>query len=46
MIWRSNYELTVLHQLCLAKVGTSMLILSGADDIESEIRGFGFGADY
>lgn len=35
----------VLRQLRLAKVETPILILSGADDTESKIKGFGFGAD-
>ena len=35
----------VLRQLRMAKVSTPILILSGADDTESKIKGFGFGAD-
>jgi two-component system, cell cycle response regulator CtrA len=35
----------VLRQLRLAKVDTPILILSGSDDTESKIKGFGFGAD-
>ncbi len=35
----------VLRQLRLAKVETPILILSGQDDTENKIRGFGFGAD-
>jgi two-component system cell cycle response regulator CtrA len=35
----------VLRQLRLAKVDTPILILSGADDTENKIRGFGSGAD-
>jgi two-component system cell cycle response regulator CtrA len=35
----------VLRQLRLAKIETPILILSGADDTENKIRGFGFGAD-
>ncbi|PKP75163.1 MAG: DNA-binding response regulator [Alphaproteobacteria bacterium HGW-Alphaproteobacteria-6] len=35
----------VLRQLRLAKVETPVLILTGSDDTESKIRGFGFGAD-
>ena len=35
----------VLRQVRLAKVDTPILILSGADDTESKIKGFGFGAD-
>ncbi|MDV7269917.1 response regulator transcription factor [Thioclava sp. A2] len=35
----------VLRQLRLAKVDTPILILTGADDTENKIKGFGFGAD-
>ncbi|MBS4011151.1 MAG: response regulator transcription factor [Roseovarius sp.] len=35
----------VLRQLRLARIATPILILSGADDTESKIKGFGFGAD-
>ena len=35
----------VLRQLRLARVETPILILSGSDDAESKIKGFGFGAD-
>jgi len=35
----------VLRQLRLAKIDTPILILSGMDDPESKIKGFGFGAD-
>jgi two-component system cell cycle response regulator CtrA len=35
----------VLRQLRLAKVETPILILSGADDPENKLKGFGFGAD-
>jgi two-component system, cell cycle response regulator CtrA len=35
----------VLRQLRMSKVETPILILSGADDTENKIRGFGFGAD-
>ncbi len=35
----------VLRQLRLARVETPILILSGADDTESKLKGFGFGAD-
>jgi two-component system cell cycle response regulator CtrA len=35
----------VLRQLRLAKIETPILILSGAGDTESKIKGFGFGAD-
>ena len=35
----------VLRQLRLARITTPILILSGTDDTESKIRGFGFGVD-
>ena len=35
----------VLRQLRRAKVDTPILILSGNDDADNKIRGFGFGAD-
>lgn len=35
----------VLRQLRLARIDTPILILSGEDDTQSKIRGFGFGAD-
>ena len=35
----------VLRQLRLARVNTPTLILSGSDDTENKLRGFGFGAD-
>ncbi|WP_136682781.1 response regulator transcription factor CtrA [Falsirhodobacter xinxiangensis] len=35
----------VLRQLRLARVDTPILILSGSDDTDSKIKGFGFGAD-
>jgi two-component system cell cycle response regulator CtrA len=35
----------VLRQLRLAKIDTPILILSGMDDTENKIKGFGFGAD-
>jgi len=35
----------VLRQLRLARVETPILILSGMDDTEAKIKGFGFGAD-
>ena len=34
-----------LRQLRLARVDTPILILSGADDTDNKIKGFGFGAD-
>jgi len=35
----------VLRQVRLARVDTPILILSGSDDTENKIKGFGFGAD-
>lgn len=35
----------VLKQLRLAKIETPILILSGMDDADTKIRGFGYGAD-
>jgi two-component system, cell cycle response regulator CtrA len=35
----------VLRQLRLSRVDTPILILSGSDDTESKLKGFGFGAD-
>ncbi len=35
----------VLRQLRMSKVSTPILILTGSDDTESKIKGFGFGAD-
>ena len=35
----------VLRQLRKSRIETPILILSGADDTESKIKGFGFGAD-
>ncbi len=35
----------VLRQLRLARVETPILILTGADDTENKLKGFGFGAD-
>ncbi len=35
----------VLRQLRLARIETPTLILSGADDTDNKIKGFGFGAD-
>jgi len=35
----------VLRQLRLSKIETPILILSGEDDTESKLKGFGFGAD-
>ena len=38
-----GYE--VLRQLRIARVETPILILSGSDDTDSKLKGFGFGAD-
>jgi two-component system, cell cycle response regulator CtrA len=35
----------VLRQIRMARVETPILILSGSDDTESKLKGFGFGAD-
>ncbi|KNG95569.1 response regulator transcription factor CtrA [Pseudaestuariivita atlantica] len=35
----------VLRQLRMARIDTPTLILSGSDDTENKIKGFGFGAD-
>ncbi len=35
----------VLRKIRLARIETPILILSGADDTDSKLRGFGFGAD-
>ncbi|MEM9317537.1 MAG: response regulator transcription factor [Pseudomonadota bacterium] len=35
----------VLRQLRMSRVDTPILILSGADDTENKLKGFGFGAD-
>ena len=35
----------VLRRLRVSKVETPILILTGADDTESKLKGFGFGAD-
>ncbi len=37
--------LEVLRQLRMSKVDTPILILTGSDDTENKIKGFGFGAD-
>ncbi len=39
------HGLDVLRQLRLARIDTPILILTGADDTENKIKGFGFGAD-
>jgi two-component system cell cycle response regulator CtrA len=38
-------EHEVLWQLRLSRIQTPILILSGSDDTDSKIKGFGFGAD-
>ncbi len=35
----------VLRQLRMSRIDTPILILSGADDTENKLKGFGFGAD-
>ena len=35
----------VLRQLRISRIETPILILTGSDDIENKLRGFGFGAD-
>ena len=35
----------VLRQIRLARIDTPILILSGSDDTENKLKGFGFGAD-
>lgn len=35
----------VLRQIRLARIDTPILILTGADDTDSKLKGFGFGAD-
>ncbi len=37
--------LDVLRQLRLARIDTPILILTGSDDTEDKLKGFGFGAD-
>ncbi len=39
------HGLEVLKQLRMARIDTPILILTGSDDTESKIKGFGFGAD-
>jgi two-component system cell cycle response regulator CtrA len=39
------HGMEVLRHLRLARVDTPVLILTGSDDTESKLRGFGFGAD-
>ncbi|MCB1349150.1 MAG: response regulator, partial [Maritimibacter sp.] len=35
----------VLRQLRMARIDTPILILTGSDDTEDKLKGFGFGAD-
>ena len=39
------HGMEVLRQLRLSRVHTPVLILTGSDDTESKLKGFGFGAD-
>ena len=39
------HGMDVLRQIRLSKVDTPILILTGSDDTENKLRGFGFGAD-
>lgn len=39
------HGMEVLRQLRLSRIDTPILILTGSDDTESKLRGFGFGAD-
>lgn len=39
------HGMEVLRHLRLARIDTPILILTGSDDTESKLRGFGFGAD-
>ena len=39
------HGMDVLRQIRLARIDTPILILTGSDDTESKLRGFGFGAD-
>lgn len=39
------HGIEVLRQLRMSRVDTPVLILTGSDDTESKLRGFGFGAD-
>ncbi|MDO5622382.1 MAG: response regulator transcription factor [Paracoccus sp. (in: a-proteobacteria)] len=39
------HGIEVLRQIRLSRVNTPILILTGSDDTESKLRGFGFGAD-
>lgn len=39
------HGMEVLRQLRMSRVDTPILILTGSDDTESKLRGFGFGAD-
>ena len=39
------HGMEVLRQIRMSRVNTPILILTGSDDTESKLRGFGFGAD-
>ncbi|HMQ41221.1 MAG TPA: response regulator transcription factor [Paracoccus sp. (in: a-proteobacteria)] len=39
------HGMEVLRQIRLSRIDTPILILTGSDDTESKLRGFGFGAD-
>ncbi len=39
------HGMEVLRQLRMSRIDTPILILTGSDDTESKLRGFGFGAD-
>lgn len=39
------HGMEVLRHLRMARVNTPILILTGSDDTESKLKGFGFGAD-
>lgn len=39
------HGLDVLRQIRMSRIDTPILILTGSDDTESKLRGFGFGAD-
>ena len=39
------HGMEVLRQIRMSRVDTPILILTGSDDTESKLRGFGFGAD-
>ncbi len=39
------HGMEVLRQIRMSRIDTPILILTGSDDTESKLRGFGFGAD-